>query len=172
MGTNTHTDRHRQTHCHMAIIHFHSYKVHSVHRMFTACSLFWSCSTQHQLWCLTKEFPLVSCLYEWVCVCACACAARREVIDSLLHIQPISGLRSCRPCRQPVASFPLSFTPSLSPSLLPPLFHISLAALAGSGHQASMLFLYKAKCLHRTSFWKDVKYRKFALIVPLRALYE
>lgn len=115
------TQTHRQTHCHMAIIHFHSYKVHSVHRMFTACSLFWSCSTQHQLWCLTKEFPLVSCLYEWVCVCvcvcacACACAARREVIDSPLHIQPISGLRSRRPCKQPLASFPLSFTPSLSP---------------------------------------------------------
>lgn len=128
--------KHTHTHTVIAIIHFHSYKVHTVHKLFTACCLFWSCSTQHQLWCLTKVFPLVFCL----CVCVyvwCVCLRSQEGSNWLspLHIQAISGLRSHKPCKQPPAYFPLPF--SLC-TFLPHPHHICLAPLAWAGYRTSI----------------------------------
>lgn len=138
--------QHTQTHTHlvMTVIYFHWYKVWSVQWMFTACSLFWVCFTQQQLWCLKKEFPLV---FLSLCMCVCECRrvcacehvlAGRHVIDSSLHLQAISGLRSHRPCKQPQASFPASFTcytlaslPASLSTLLPPSFGFSTPSSSG-----------------------------------------
>lgn len=64
MGTNTHT------HTQMEPLYMPS---DSKCTLFVGClclcSLFRSCSTQRQLWCLTKGFPLVFCVCVSVCLC-------------------------------------------------------------------------------------------------------
>lgn len=76
--------QHTQTHTHlvMTVIYFHWYKVWSVQWMFTACSLFWVCFTQQQLWCLKKRVStrlfvsLHVCVWVQTCVCVWACVSR------------------------------------------------------------------------------------------------
>lgn len=75
--------------------------------------LFWSRYIQNQLNVKQRSFYLSMspCVY----FCVCLPVARRDVTESVFHIQAISGLRSLRPCKQPPAS---SFFLSLSIPLL------------------------------------------------------
>lgn len=99
------------------ILRLHWYRVHPpFHWLFTARFLFWSCSSQIQLWCLTKEFPLV---FWCVWLCLCACVWSQEGYNRLSpQIRAISGFRSHRPCLPASSPHPSFCHPSfVSPYL-------------------------------------------------------
>lgn len=142
---HTHTDTHTPSHDRYIFPLIQSVVCSmNVYSMFPFLGMFHSAAAVMFKKKKKKEFPLVF-LSLCMCVCVCECRracehvlAGRHVIDSSLHLQAISGLRSHRPCKQPQASFPASFTcyilPSLRASLstfLPPSFGFSNPSSSG-----------------------------------------
>lgn len=146
MGTNTHTDTHTPSHDRYIFPLIQSVVCSmNVYSMFPFLGMFHSAAAVMFKKKKKKSFHSSFCLSACVCVCecrrACACEhvlAGRHVIDSSLHLQAISGLRSHRPCKQPQASFPASFTcytlaslPASLSTFLPPSFGFSTPSSSG-----------------------------------------
>lgn len=146
MGTNTHTDTHTPSHDRYIFPLIQSVVCSmNVYSMFPFLGMFHSAAAVMFKKKKKKRVSTRLFVSLHVCVCecrrACACEhvlAGRHVIDSSLHLQAISGLRSHRPCKQPQASFPASFTcytlaslPASLSTFLPPSFGFSTPSSSG-----------------------------------------